>query len=107
MEFTGAEEISHVIPEPVDAGEQKTAAENISVFQEGNGNGKDKSKSQSTGKATQAQCRALYALSRRAKMQDEDVHGMLSPLQVGCFEDLTVSDASRLIQYLQTEVSAA
>ncbi len=106
VEFTGAEEISHVIPDPVDS-EQKGNAESAKVFQDGNGNGKSETKSQKNGKATQAQCRALYALSRKAKMQDEDIHGMLSPLQVASFEDLTVSDASRLIQYLQTEVSAA
>ncbi len=106
MEFTGAEEISRVIPDPVDS-EQKGNGGSGTVFKEGNGNGKSETKSQKNGKATQAQCRALYALSRKAKMQDEDIHGMLSPLQVASFEDLNVSDASRLIQYLQTEVSAA
>ncbi len=59
-----------------------------------------------TGKASQAQCRALYALSRKTKMHEEDIERMLSPLQATRFEDLTVADASRLIQYLQTQIAA-
>src|SRR5208337_5631125 len=79
LEFCGAEEIAHVPegdPEPQRTVDKQPAP----VFPEGNGNGKVAAKAPSgatadegsklkngcTGTATQAQVRALFALSRRA-----------------------------------------
>ena len=115
VEYTGAEEVSHVIPhqeastgemehkgprppqEPADRHDKPETKPAAQPKSNGNGNG---------SKATQAQCRALYALTKRAKYEPEDLQSMLSPLNASRFEDLTVADASRLIQYLQTEVAA-
>ena len=107
VEYTGAEEVSHVAgvepekeqsaikpPErifPQDDAESKPAAKPA-----GNGN----------GKATQAQCRALYALTKRARYHDEDVASLLAPFQVSRFEDLPREAASQLIGSLQGEVAA-
>lgn len=115
VEFTSAEEISHVMPETESNGLRKEDKDPkpLSEPQEnenkqetkqpvhpkngGNGNG---------GRATGAQCRALYALSKKAKMCDEDLDSLLRPLNSTRFEDLTLSDASRLIQYFQTQIAA-
>ncbi len=114
-EYTSAEEVSHVVaePEPATGGNESRVAKPVFEPQEsenkqetkqpvhpkngGNGNG---------GRATGAQCRALYALSKKAKMCDEDLDSLLRPLNSTRFEDLTLSDASRLIQYFQTQVAA-
>ncbi|MBM3300578.1 MAG: hypothetical protein FJY85_11545 [Deltaproteobacteria bacterium] len=116
VEYTGAEEISHVIPETEPNAAQNESKDSKPIFEPherqdkpetkapvqpksgGNGNG---------GKATGAQCRALYALSKKARMCDEDVEGLLRPLNAARFEDLTIADASRLIQYFQTQTQAA
>ena len=58
------------------------------------------------GRATQAQCRALWALTKRARYAEEDVASMLGPFQVSRFEDLPREAASQLIGYLQQEVAA-
>jgi len=109
LEYTGAEEISHV-SEGEACPERTTGETTEQVFPGGNGNGKAASKPQnlgnSNGKATQAQARALFALTRKAKMGDEDIARMLTPFNVTRFEDLMLPDASRLIQSLQTEVAA-
>jgi hypothetical protein len=119
VEYTGAEEISHVgatEPEKERNGGKAPAP----AFPEDNGNGKgeakapngtpaetgSKPKSGGIGQATQAQCRALFALTRKAQMCEEDIAGMLSAFNVTRFEDLMLPDASRLIQSLQTEVAA-
>ncbi|MFH1114167.1 MAG: hypothetical protein V1792_09625 [Pseudomonadota bacterium] len=115
MEYTGAEEVSHVIPETEPTGvrteskDRKPASEaqedqgkpetKPAVEAKANGNG-------SGGKATGAQCRALYALSKKTQMGDEDLQNLLGPLNAGSFEDLTIADASRLIQYFQTQAAA-
>jgi hypothetical protein len=131
LEFTSAEEVSHVAnAEPVQ--EQSSSKQPAPVFAEGNGNGKVGAKAPSGapaepiipsetqtkapdkpvnkgiggGKATQAQARALFALTRKAKMCEEEIAGMLSPFNVTRFEDLMLPDASRLIQSLQIEVAA-
>ena len=128
MEFTSAEEISHVSATEAEQ-EQTTGKKSKPVFPEdsgdskpeaksgGNGNGKadapngatvsEGSKPQSCGigKATQAQCRALYALTKRANYTDGDVESMLRPMNVTAFQDLTRESASQLISYLQTEVA--
>ena len=71
MEYTGAEEVSHVVSDSAPA-EQNENKEAGSVFQDKNGNGKPESKpgNNGTGKASQAQCRALYALSRKTKTHE-------------------------------------
>ncbi len=91
-------------PEP----EQTTGKESKSVFQEGNGKGKQETKSggNGNGKSTQAQCRALWALTKKARYVQEDIANLLSPMNVATFQDLTREDASRLISYLQTEATA-
>jgi hypothetical protein len=125
LEFTGAEEVSHVaITEPERA--QTNNKPPASLFPEdngnGNGNGKAISKASSdaidpggngskehsyaAGQATQAQCRALYALTKKARYTDEDIGSMLRPLNAATFQDLTRESASQLIGYLQTEVAA-
>ena len=107
LEFTGAEEVSHVPsvePEP----EQTASKESKKIFPDDNGNNKPETKSagNGNGKATQAQCRALYALTKRAKYSDEDIESMLRPLNASTFEELVREDASRLISLLQTKVAA-
>ena len=80
---TGAEEVSHVAA----ASQKKSkvgSKEAAPVFPEDNGNGKGETKAPSVapaetrskpqpcgiGQATQAQCRALYALTKRANYQE-------------------------------------
>jgi hypothetical protein len=99
--------------------EQNANKESGPVFPEGNGNGKpeakaqdsgatDRSKQQSSGngRATQAQVRALFALSRKANYHDDDVAQMLAPFEVSHFEDLPREAASQLIGAMQQEVAA-
>ncbi len=119
LEFCSAEEIAHIPegdPEP-----QRTAdKQRAPAFPEDNGNGKSeakapsgaaaetgsKPKSAGNGAATQAQVRALFALSRKANYQEADVGEMLSRFEVSRFEDLSRQDASQLIGNLQTQVAA-
>jgi hypothetical protein len=130
MEFTSAEEISHVtVTEPEQ--EQTTGKEGKPVFPErnrsnkpeaksnGNRNGKadapngaavsEGSRPQScgngNGRCSQAQCRALYALSKKARHGEEDIANLLRPMNAPSFENLTRQDASRLISHLQAETS--
>jgi hypothetical protein len=58
------------------------------------------------GRATQAQCRALFALTKRANYTDQDVESLLRPLNAFTFQELTRESASQLISHLQTEVAA-
>ena len=109
VEYTGAEEVSHVAaaePETVPSANR----EPVKVFPETQGTaaGKEESKPQhcGNGRATQAQCRALYALTKRASYTDEDIESMLRPLNAAAFQDLTRESASQLITSLQTEVAA-
>ena len=107
LEFTGAEEVSHVMAAELDQ-DQTTGKEGKPVSQEGNGNGKRETKSgaNGNGKATQAQCRALFALTKKAQYVEEDIHNMLAPLNAITFQDLSREDASSLISQLQSEVAA-
>lgn len=118
LEFAGAEEVSHVAAAELEK-EQTTGKEPGPVFPEGNGNGKpeakaqdsgamDRSKQQSSGngRATQAQVRALFALSRKADYHDDDIAQMLAPFEVSRFEDLPREAASKLISSLQHEAAA-
>jgi hypothetical protein len=119
LEFCGAEEVSHVAAADSEK-EQSGSKEPPQAFTEGNGNGKvaaktpngtpaepaSKEKSGGNGTVTQAQCRALYALTKRANYQKADIGEMLARFEVSCFEDLTRESASQLIGNLQTQVAA-
>lgn len=107
MEFCGAEEVSHV-----DAAEsfreQTVDKSDERVFPENDDRGKPEAKPprSGNGRATSAQCRALYALTKKANYAPEDVDSMLRPFNATSFDELTREDASRLITGLQTEVAA-
>ena len=121
VEYTGAEEVSHVAAAESEK-EQSGSKQPAPVFPEGNGNGKGETKASSDaidpgqngskpqrcgiGQATQAQCRALYALTKRAKYQEADIGEMLARFDVSRFEDLSRESASQLIGHLQTQVAA-
>jgi hypothetical protein len=119
LEFTGAEEVSHVGATEQEK-EQTGSKAPAPAFPEDNGNGKreakapsvptaetgSKPKSGGIGQATQAQVRALFALSRRANYQEADIGEMLARFDVSRFEELSRQAASELITYLQTEVAA-
>jgi hypothetical protein len=116
LEFTSAEEVSHVLPETDSNGEQNGNKEQKPVFEREDSQSKPETKAPvqpknggngSGGKATGAQCRALYALSKKAQMGEEDLQNVLGPLNATRFEDLSIADASRLIQYFQTQVQVA
>lgn len=116
MEYTGAEEVSHVAAAEHNSGEQSENKDQKPVFDHEETQGKPETKAAAQARngnngngsrATGAQCRALYALSKKAKMHDEDLDGLLRPLNASRFEDLSLSDASHLIQYLQTQVQVA
>lgn len=115
VEYAGAEEISHLTLETESPGLQNEGKDPKPVFEQEETQGKPETKAPAQPKtgnngngsrATGAQCRALYALSKKAKMCDEDLDGLLRPLNVARFEDLSLSDASRLIQYFQTQIAA-
>jgi hypothetical protein len=121
LEYTGAEEVSHVTAAEPER-EQTSNKEPARVFTDNNGNGKhgtkpeaqgcapavagSKEASNGIGRATQAQCRALFALTKRAQYTDQDIDSMLRPLNAATFQELTRDSASQLITYLQTEVAA-
>jgi len=121
LEFTSAEEVSHVAAADAEKA-QSGSKDPAPVFAEGNGNGKAETKASSDaidpgqngskpqrcgiGQATQAQCRALYALTKRAKYQEADIGEMLARFDVSRFEDLPREAASNLIGHLQTQVAA-
>jgi hypothetical protein len=117
LEFTGAEEVSHVAAAESD-GDQPRTKGGKPVFPVDRGNGTpveqnrtsagDGSKPQGcgNGRATQAQCRALYALTKRAQYTEQDIESMLRPLSASTFQELSRESASQLITYLQTEVAA-
>lgn len=115
VEFAGAEEMSHVVPETESPGVRNESKDHKPLFEPEDDQGKPETKAPaqpknggngSGGKATGAQCRALYVLSKKARMCDEDLDGLLRPLNANRFEDLTLSDASRLIQYFQGQIAA-
>jgi hypothetical protein len=107
VEFTSAEEVSHVPISETDT-EQTAGKEGKPVFPEGNGEGKADTKpsGNGNGRATQAQCRALYALTKRANYTDEEIGSMLRPHNASTFQDLTRESASHLITSLQSRVAA-
>ena len=118
LEYCGAEEVSHV-PSVRSEMEQTVGKESKTVFSENKGNGKADVQSGAAGKpeskpprdgngngrSTQAQCRALYALTKKARYGGEDIANLLRPMNAPTFEDLSREDASRLISHLQTETA--
>jgi hypothetical protein len=106
MDSCGAEELAFAEMEP--QREQTTSKQPASVFPEGNGESKPEAKplGNGNGRATQAQCRALYVLTKRAQYTDQDVESLLRPLNAATFNDLSRESASQLISYLQTEAAA-
>jgi hypothetical protein len=107
VEFTSAEEVSHVAAAEPDK-EQSTNKEPERVFPQRYGESKPEAKpaGKVNGKATQAQCRALYALTKRAQYTDQDIDSLLRPMSASTFQELSRESASQLITYLQTEVAA-
>ncbi len=119
MEYTGAEEVSHVSAAEPET-EQSRSKQPAPAFPEDNDNGKVAAKATSgatadegsrpkrggNGTITQAQVRALFALSRRANYQEADIGEMLARFEVSRFEDLSRESASQLIGHLQTQVAA-
>ena len=98
MEFTGAEEVSHV---PNGEAETEAPPNRGYVHKDGNGNGNGKAKAPANGLATQAQVRALHALSRKAQYHEDDITNLIAPFEVSRFEDLPKEAASQLIGYMQ------
>ena len=119
LEFCSAEEIAH-LPEGGLEPQPSLNKQPAPAFPEDNGNGKrdakapsgalaetgSKPKSGGIGQATQAQCRALYALTKRANYQKADIGEMLARFDASRFEDLSRESASQLIGQLQTQVAA-
>jgi len=121
LEFCGAEEITGVA-EGEQNSERTGNKTSEKVFPQDNGgdkpdttaqngasaSGKEEPKPQrcGIGQATQAQCRALYALTKRANYTDEDIESLLRPFNVSAFQELTRDSASQLITSLQTEAAA-
>ncbi len=104
VEFTGAEEVSHV---PNGEAETEPPPNRGYLHKDGNGkgNGKGTAKSPTNGLATQAQVRALHALSRKAQYHEDDITNLIAPFEVSRFEDLPKEAASQLIGYMQQEVA--
>jgi hypothetical protein len=107
VEFTSAEEVSHVVNSEPERG-QTTNKEAERVFTGGTAESKmdTKSPANGNGKSTQAQCRALFALTKRAQYTQEDIDGMLASMGASTFQDLSREAASQLIGSLQAEVAA-
>jgi hypothetical protein len=107
VEYAGAEEVSHVTVTEPDK-EQSANKPPERAFPEGSGEGKPEAKpiGNGNGKATQAQCRALYALTKKARYTEEDVASLLGPLNASTFQELSRESASQLIGSLQSEIAA-
>jgi hypothetical protein len=109
VEFTSFEEVAHVGSAAESEKEQSGGKASAQVFPGDNSHNKsEKSKpsSDGIGQATQAQCRALYALTKRANYQEADIGELLVRFDVSRFEDLSRESASQLIGQLQTQVAA-
>ena len=106
VEYCSAEEVSHL--STADQEEQSADKPSERVFDDGSRGGKPEAKGGNgvLNRATQAQVRALYALTKKVRYSEEDIENLLNPLQANRFEDLTRESASKLISNLQTEVAA-
>ena len=122
VEYCGLEEATHIVDEV--SLEQTPSKSAEPVFPDGNrggeteakpqhcGNGESKRETDNppnggNGRATQAQVRALYALSKRSNLTEETVNRILSGANAAAFEDLSIADAGRMIQHLQSRIPAA
>jgi len=113
LEFCSAEEVSHLpLSEPATG---KTPGKTLRVVtSDAEAEGKPETKASApakqsgngNGKATQAQVRALYALAKKTQLSGEEQDGLLAPFNAARFEELSVAEASRVIQHLQTSASA-
>jgi hypothetical protein len=107
VEYCSAEEVAHL---PLDKPEnvETRREQRNGIFSERYISGTETSKpvNASGNRATQAQVRALHALSKKARYTDEDVENLISPFNASSFKDLNRESASRLISHLQTEVAA-
>lgn len=107
LEYCGAEEVSHLETGETNEAQSRTKSSE-SVFPDGNGQGNVEQNTPNgrNGRATSAQCRALFALTKKARYTDEDIESMLKPLNASTFQELTRESASQLITVLQTEAAA-
>jgi hypothetical protein len=117
VEYTGAEEVAHVAPAEPER-EEASQGQNGGNGSKGQGCPIEKPPSNGgteqrptpqhcgNGKATTAQVRALFALTKRAKYHEDDISSLLAPFQVSRFEDLPREAASQLIGYIQQEIAA-
>jgi hypothetical protein len=122
VEYTGAEEVSHVVASESER-EQSSVKDAVKVFPGGPAMGNveanppnggltqstddtKRERNQGNGRATQAQCRTLWALTKKARYTEDDIASLLGPLNVSTFQELARESASQLISYLQTEVAA-
>ena len=121
VEYCSAEEVSHVAEEV--SPEQTASKQAEPVFPEDNGRGDQESKPKhcgngeskretngpngGNGRATQAQVKALYSLSKKSYLDEETVNRILSEANAATFEDLSIAEASRMIQHLQSRTPAA
>jgi len=104
MEFCRAEEVSHVADDDAPPTYSKDS-DHEGPRSTGQNCPTVKGESQKRivqGQATQAQVRALYALTRRNGYGEVQIEEMLQPMNASCFEDLSREDASHLISHLQT-----
>ena len=103
MEFCGAEEVSHVTDSEIPAA---TKDNGDNRPESGPPNGGTAETTPGTkivrGQATQAQVRAILALTKRNGYGDEQIEEMLHSMKAARFEDLSRENASRLISNLQT-----
>ena len=113
LEYTSAEEVSHLDGDRESPKGRKPEKDPKPIFPQGDSTGKAAAKSPKAAagnvdapKATQAQCRALFALTKRAGYTQEEIDQMLSPFNVASFDELSREDASRLITDLQTHMAA-
>jgi hypothetical protein len=92
------------------AGTRKSKAPSGTIDRPAEGNGAaahgSMPRSCGNGKATTAQVRALYALTKRAHYHEDDIASLLAPFNVNRFEDLPREAASQLIGYIQQEIAA-
>ena len=118
VEYCGLVEATHFVDEV--SPEQTPSKSPEPVFPEGNGQGDTEAKPRNcgngeskretnppnggNGRATQAQVRALYAISKRSNLTEETVNRILSGAKVTTFEDLSIADAGRMIQHLQSRI---
>lgn len=109
LEYCGAEEVSHTMDTELEKSVPESNGSKpqhcgIEKSEGATGQGSTPQHC-GNGKATTAQVRALFALTKRAHYSDEDIASLLGPLNASTFQELTRESASHLITYLQTEAA--